>query len=128
MNKHIIKIVLTVIALFILGVAIYYVYNGTGTKEEGNITIIVVDETGTEIINDDISYNEGTTMLTILNENYDVEVDNGFLIRFETLEARDPQIAFIKIYIDDQASQRGVGQMKFKDGNTIKFVYTEIGS
>jgi len=127
MKNNITKIILTVIALIIIGLTIWYMYSNGGSNEKGEITIVVIDETGTKIINEEISYDNRTTMYAILDDNYDIEVESGFLVRIENVEARNRQVAFIKIWINDIPSQKGVMQMKFNDGDIISFVYTEIG-
>ena len=127
MSNKTIKILLTVLGIIILGVSFYYIYKSARTSTSGEITIIVVDETGTEIINDLQSFDKGKTMMDILEANYDIEVDNGFLIRIESVEARDRKIAFIQILINDKPSPKGIKQMIFSDGDIIKFIYTKIG-
>ena len=127
MKNNITKIILTVIALIIIGLTIWYMYSNGGSNEKGEITIVVIDETGTKIINEEISYDNRTTMYAILDDNYDIEVESGFLVRIENVEARNRQVAFIKIWINDIPSQKGVMQMEFNDGDIISFVYTEIG-
>lgn len=121
------KIILTILGLIVLGISLYLVKTNVNTNTSGEITIIVVDETGTEIINEKQSFDRGQTMMDILVANYDIEVDNGFLVMIEGVEARNRQEAFIQIIINDIPSPKGIKQMRFADGDIIKFIYTKIG-
>lgn len=127
MSNKLKKILLTIISIIVIGVSYYLITKPKQVDTSGEVTIIVIDETGTKVINEVIPFDEGQTMMDLISEKYDIEVSNGFLIRFEDVYAPNRFEAYIQIFINEVSAQKGLIQLEFKDGDVISFVYTNIG-
>lgn len=126
------KIWLSILAIMIGAVTIFWMHNQEGAQNGGTIEIIVIDEFGEIVIDDYVTFTatnseaKKTTMRMILVEHYDIEIKQGMLIRIETVYA-DTREYFIKIWINCEPSLYGIDQMPFKDGDVIHFVHTKVG-
>ena len=121
------------VALTLLGIAlIVFIYFISQPKiDSGIINIILVNDEVVEVINDEIEFSEytdgkKTTLYAILEANYDIRVDNGFLYDFESVKT-DGVDNFIKILKNDSFATKGIKTIDFKDQDVIKFVYTKVG-
>jgi len=133
MNKiYIKKIIVSVIGLLVLGLALLWVNRIGGAKTDGTIQIILIDEANQERVNDFISYqvltsdNKKTTLHSILEEHYDIVVENGMLIEMEGVHA-DTIEYFLKIWVNCEAANYGIDHLPFADGDVIMIVYTKVG-
>lgn len=126
MKKKILPIVITIIALIVLGVSIYYINKPTVTDTRGEITIILIDKDLNEIDNKKIKFEEGNTFVELLNNNYDIVVEDGMLLKIGSLEAYNTEKEFIKIYIECDPSNKGIKLMTPKNGTTYRFVIEEV--
>jgi len=129
MKNIIIKIGLSILGV---GLIIFIYFISMPNISNGSITIILIDEAGVETINEVVEFNEytngeKTTLYILLNERYDILVDNsGFLKEFESVKT-DGVNDFIKILKNDALATKGIKTLDFKDKDIIKFVYTSVG-
>ena len=102
----------------------------TNLITSGVVRIIVVNKEGQTIIDDEWSFsssaNNKVTLRTILEEHYDIVVENKMLMGINGLIA-DNKTYFWKIWINCQMATRGIEALYFKDGDVIKLVYTKVG-
>ncbi|HHU56044.1 MAG TPA: DUF4430 domain-containing protein [Acholeplasmataceae bacterium] len=124
MKKNILKAIITVCSIIVIGLIVHFV-NNNKLDNSGTVRIIVIDEAQNEVINEEI-YFHNQNLRAILEENFEIEDRNGFLIRINEVYA-DGNEYFIKIYVNDKAALQGINQLKLSDGDVIKFVYTKVG-
>lgn len=116
-----IKIILTIVSLFILSLVLVLNYN---KKEEITFTV--------EIIKDDykiekeIFVQEGNTIYQELKNNFEIEVRDGFLYKIDFLEAYNNSEAYIAIYINDKYSSYGINNLNLESEDKLSFIYTSI--
>ena len=121
------KIVITILALVILGIGIFLVSNSFTSSSDGKINVTLVDMKGSIIKEKEIPFNKGDKLVTLLEENFDhVVVDNGMLLSIDTFTTPADFSEFIAIYVDDQMSEVGILDIEFIDGTNISFIMTEL--
>lgn len=118
------KIIASAIAVSIIIASVIYINLPHNESKEKTIEIIAIN-LNEEVIIDDTITTTLTTMHEILADNYDIEVRNGMLIKLESIYTPDTRAYFIKIYINDTLSTRGIDNMIFNDGDIIKFIESE---
>lgn len=136
------KIVVSFIVL-LLAVASFFMLKEEATAESfGQATIIIIDQTGTEIVRDDINFNEGATLFELLESNYNVGCANNsyklvdvcekttfgghVILNLDEMET-DWYSSYIGMYINDTYSTKGIDLIPLIDGDVYKFVYTSLG-
>lgn len=115
------------------------------TDTIGQVTIVVIDESGTRVIEDVLSFKEEDTLLSLLDERYTISYSNTsigrILINFDPVET-DFEMDYIQIRItgilprahhEDRImaydlSPVGIDLIPLVDGNTYYFIYQKIGS
>lgn len=116
------KIILTIIALSLLCITILidkYVITE-------DIIIYI------EIVKDDVKkeetiiIEEGNTFIKKLNNEFELEIENGFIYKIDFLEAYDNTYAYISILINGEYSGYGINNLKLNDKDKVSFVYTLI--
>ena len=126
MNKKIFPIIITIIAIFVLGISIYYVNKPVEADTKGEITVILIDKSLNEVDNKKIKFEEGSTFVELLENNFDVVIEDGMLLKIDSLEAYNTEKEFIKIYIECDPSNKGVKLITPKDGTIYRFVIEEV--
>ncbi len=129
MKAKLIKIGISILILIAIIFLIWWVLK-TPKIESGTIHLVVVDETNTTIIEEDIDY-ESTpdnpiTLRKILETHYEVVVDGGMLVGIEGHNA-DNSSYFWKIWINCEMANRGIDTLYFEDGDEIRIIFTAIG-
>lgn len=125
MKKKIIPIICTIVALVIIVFSIWYLNKPTRTNENGEITIILLNKDKSEIESKKIEILEGDTFLELLEENFEIVVENGMILKINSLEAYNTKEEFIKIYIDCKPSNKGVKLILPENGVTYRFIIEE---
>ena len=121
------KIVVTIIAVVILGIGIFLASNSFSSKYDGEITVTIVDIKGTTVSEKEIPFNKGDELVPLLEKNYDnVVVDNGMLLSIDTLTTPEDWSEFICIYVDGNMSEVGILEIPFSDETEISFVMSEL--
>ena len=134
------KLLVTIIVLALASVTFWY---STTLENDaaGEITIILIDDQGEEVLNDVYQFEAEDTLFEILNENYQVGCANAtYDLSSECTESLTGRVilqiedvvtdwdnTFIAIYINDEYSQFGVDSISLHDQDVIKFEYTEVG-
>lgn len=121
------KIVMTILALAILGIGIFLVSNSFTSSIDGKINVTLVDIEGSTIKEKEIPFNKGDKLVTLLEENFDhVVVDNGMLLSIDSFTTPADFSEFIAIYVDNKMSEVGILDIEFVDGTNISFIMTEL--
>ena len=104
MNKKnlVLKVVLSVVCVAILGVVIYFGSKAFASKSDGQIQVVYVDVKGNTISDELIKFNEGDTLVKLLQDNYDnVTIENGMIMTFEDYVTPADWSSYICIYVND---------------------------
>lgn len=117
------KILLTTIALIIICLTILIV-NKEESNNEINITVKLVKEELVETKN--LVITNDKSLFEILNENYDIEITNGFIYKIGFLEAYDNNEAYIAIYVNGSYANKGIQTLTLNDNDVLMFEYTNI--
>jgi len=111
------------------------------TPLAGAMTIVVVDEAGNNIHNDEIVYDEADTLFEIMNGEYNLLCANNqyqpsscdetplfgrVIMTIDTVET-DWSNNYLAIYINDNYSTYGIDDIPLEDGNEYRFEYTLVG-
>lgn len=128
MKKFIIKIMIAVILVITSGVIIYFSINPLRDPNEKDITIIVIDKNGNEIINDDYTVTD-ESLFEIMEENYEIEYSmrqyGAFILEIEDIKT-DGMTSYIAVNINGEASPVGISSIVIEDGAIYSFVETII--
>ena len=122
----IIRIVLSVVCVAAVGLIIILGGNAFSSKADGEIQFVYVDVEGKTVIDEKLEFNEGQTLVEILQENFDnVVVENGMIMTFEDYVTPADWSSYICIYVNDEMSMVGIMDIEFEDDTKISFVITE---
>ena len=128
MNKKnlVLKVVLSVVCVAILGVVIYFGSKAFASKSDGQIQVVYVDVKGNTISDEFIKFNEGDTLVKLLQDNYDnVTIENGMIMTFEDYVTPSDWSSYICIYVNDEMSMVGIVEIQFENNTKIALVITE---
>lgn len=116
------KIILTIIGLIIISTTLIIV----NLNSSDDITVRI------EFIKDDIKVEDvlfiedGSNFYSVLNEKYEIVIQNGFIFKIDFLEAYDNTQAYIALYVNDTYSMYGITNLKLNDNDKVSFIYTLI--
>ena len=128
MNKKnlVLKVVLSIVCVAILGVVIYFGSKAFASKSDGQIQVVYVDVKGNTISDELIKFNEGDTLVKLLQDNYDnVTIENGMIMTFEDYVTPSDWSSYICIYVNDEMSMVGILEIQFENNTKISLVITE---
>lgn len=125
-KKLFISIASSIIALAIIVICIICIAKPFGAKYDGEITVEVVDLDGDIIKSKGIGFNEGDTLVSLVEKNFDQVVfeDTGygpFLKEIEGYKTPADWSSYIAIYVDDKYSEVGIGSIVFENGTIVSF-------
>ncbi|WP_163582762.1 DUF4430 domain-containing protein [Gracilibacillus saliphilus] len=97
--------------------------NTSTTAEEVSISLTITDQTtNTTISEDDFTVQEGTSLQTVLEENYDVEVtDEGFLTAIEGHQQNTDENIFWTYEANGEMVNEGIADYQVEDEDHITF-------
>ena len=126
-KKLILTIVLSVVAVIIFIGAYLMLSKDYTSDSDGEILVTLVDLDGNVVKEKTIKFNEGDTILPLLEANFsNVVMENGMLMTIETLTTPSDWSSYICIYVDDEMSMVGLLDIAFTDGTKLSFVMTEF--
>lgn len=118
------KLLYTAIAICI-ALSVYLIYNNQeADSSEGRVTIIIKDD---NLVKEDTFVFEDETLLELITQNYETDIQSGFVYKIDFLEAYDVREYFIEIYINCEKSTKGINSIELNDGDEISFIYKELG-
>jgi len=126
MNKKVLTIVLSVVAVAILAVCIIIGSQSFSAKYDGKIIVEVVDKDGSVVADEKIKFVTGDTLVELISENFENVVVTGegewqMIQSIESIENAADWSYYISIYVNDEESQVGIASIKFEDGTKISF-------
>lgn len=124
MNKTAIKIIISLVALGLMIGSFLYIKKQEKAKQEGTLTVVLVDETGTEK-RQRLNFQPNDTLVEILEQHFDLVIENGKLLKIANLET-DFVHSFIMIYLNGSPARVGIEQITLKDNLEVRFVYTKV--
>lgn len=128
MKKRIIPIILTILAVLIIGISVWYLNKPKESLENGEITVILYNKEKEEVERKNIEFTEGDTFITLLESNFDIVINDGMIHKINSLEAYDTKQEFIKIYIGCKPSNKGVKLILPSNGKIYRFVIEETSN
>jgi hypothetical protein len=134
------KVLVTMIVLALASVTFWY-STTLNNEVAGDITIIVIDEAGAEVVHDTFSFAQEDTLFEILDQHYEIGCANhAYDLTSECNESLTGRVilqiedvvtdwdnTFIAIYINDEYAQFGVDMVSMHDQDIYRFEYTEVG-
>ena len=127
MNKKSTKILLAVAAVAVLALVLWFILGRGGAKDAGRITVTVQDASNKVIAEKVIGYQEDAKLADLVAANFaNVTYDNGMLMTSESLTTLADWSSFICIYQNGKASDVGIMEMTFADGDKIDFIDTPL--
>ena len=125
-NKKILTVVLSIVAVAILGVFLIIGGKSFTANYDGKIIVEVVDKDGSVVASKKVKFEEGDTLVQIVSENFDNVSVSGegewqMIDSIETIKNESDWSYYISIYVDDVESQVGIASIKFVDGTKISF-------
>ena len=130
-NQVWITIFTSIVALLALVICIWQLSNGGKAKGDGIVTIELLDVDKNIIKNQEITFQNGDSIVTLIEENFEnVVFENGMLMEIEDYKTPDDWHTFIGIYVDDVMSNYGLSDANFtfEDGTKISLIITEYVS
>ena len=130
-NKLFIKIVITIICLIIsiVGLMIYHNYkknNDIDNNQTSTITIIIEDSYSSRYEEKEITFSKGESLKNIIENNYTCNIENGFLNEINGMKSENIYEYFICLYVNNEVSNFGVGDVYPEEGDVIKFKMTSV--
>lgn len=130
MKKNVIfKIIISVFLVGIIFLTFLYSKSQRNPSSncEGNVQIILIDQSGKEIKNKTIAFQKDDTFYDLLCQNFEVVAEEGMygmtIYDIDTIHT-DFVNSYIAIYVNDQYSNVGVSYIELVDNLVVKFVET----
>lgn len=127
-KELIIKIIITIVSLIIVLFVGIFILRESVSTTNGECIIEVIDINNQKVINDRISFKEGDSLLQLLNNNYELRIDDsyGSTFIYDIDEVKTGGDTFLAIYVNNEMSMFGVDQIELTDGLIISFRVTMI--
>ncbi|WP_175495380.1 DUF4430 domain-containing protein [Gracilibacillus orientalis] len=116
------------IIITILAIVMTACGNSTTSDEEVSISLTITDQTSdTTISDEDFTVQSGTTLQTILEDNYEVEVsDDGFLTAIEDYQQDTEENIFWTYEANGEIVNEGIADYQVEDEDHITFDLHEV--
>lgn len=119
MNKKIWTLILSVIAVVVLGVGVYLITSSSKATSAGEVTIIfeTIDEEKTEKV---ITYQEDDSLHQLICESFNnVVFTNGMLMAIESYVTPENYETFICVYVNGETSMVGIDSIELQDNMVV---------
>lgn len=128
MKKNlIIKIILSVIAVGIIALSVYFLKDSFKPDYDGVITVEVINLDNEVIKTKEITFKENDELSVLIENNFNnVTYQNGMIMSIENYNTPADWSTFISIYVDNEMSEVGLSDIEFKDGTKISLIITEF--
>lgn len=124
--KRTFTIILSIFAIIGIGVSSYYIYRHYEPENGGVISIEIIELDGTLANKKSIEFEDGDSLVTLLNENFEnVVIETGMIMSIDSLTTPADWSTFICIYVDNEMSQVGILDIEFENGTLISFIDTK---
>lgn len=92
--------------------------------QEVTVQVQVSKDNGEEMISEDeITVDEGTTLMEVMEENYEVDQTEGFINSIEGIEGNEEEKLAWMYTINDEEVSVGASEYEVKEGDDIVFDY-----
>ena len=127
-KELILNLVVTFIGIVVVALVGVFLLKENTSDTKGDITIEVINLNGEKVINDEISFKEGDTLLGLLKENYELRSDDsyGSTFIYDIDDVKTGNDTFLGIYVNDEMSMVGVDLIELEDGLIVSFRVTII--
>ncbi|MBU5593825.1 DUF4430 domain-containing protein [Amphibacillus sp. MSJ-3] len=86
------------------------------------IELIISQEHGEEILaEEELEVEEGSTLMDILKDNFDIEEDNGFITAINGIKAEEDEPYAWMYTINGEMASVGAADYKVENGDVIEF-------
>ena len=128
MKKNlIIKIILSVIAVGIIALSVYFLKDSFKPDYDGVITVEVINLDNEVVKTKEITFKENDELTILIENNFNnVTYQNGMIMSIEDYNTPADWSTFISIYVDSKMSEVGLSDIEFKDGTKISLIITEF--
>lgn len=113
------KIILTTMALLIIVVTIIISNNNNIVKNDIKFTVKLVNE---EVLVEKELFIKDETLFEVLNNEFDIIINNGFITKIGILEANDD--SYIAIYVNGSYATKGIMSLTVNNNDVLSFEYT----
>lgn len=128
MKKNlIIKIILSVIAVGIIALSVYFLKDSFKPDYDGVIIVEVINLDNEVVKTKEITFKENDELTILIENNFNnVTYQNGMIMSIEDYNTPADWSTFISIYVDNKMSEVGLSDIDFKDGTKISLIITEF--
>lgn len=119
MNRKIWTLILSVVAVIVLGLGVYLITNTTKATSDGEVTIIfeTIDEEKVEKV---VTFKQGDSLHQLICDSFNnVVFDNGFLSAIESYVTPADYQTFICLYVNGNVSSVGIDSIELEDNMVI---------
>ncbi len=136
------KVLISIISLVFLFASFYALDSLNENKVEGFLTIILIDEYGDTVFNEEYEFKKKDSLFDVLSKEHVVGCsDSSFnitsdcksniftkrvIMKIDNVET-DWQNSYFAIYTNDLYAILGVDDLNIQDGDVIRFEYRIIG-
>ncbi|SIS37062.1 DUF4430 domain-containing protein [Salimicrobium flavidum] len=94
----------------------------TQTQEEIEATVELTQNEGEEQVDEkEITVEEGTVLLEAMEDNFELEVEDGFITGIEGISAEDGEQKGWIYSVNGEEAQVGAGEYEIEDEDDIRF-------
>ncbi|WP_162011145.1 DUF4430 domain-containing protein [Streptococcus sp. S784/96/1] len=96
--------------------------NGGADKDDqvaGKVQLIV--NLDTNKMDEQVTFEEGDTVMDVLEDNYEVEKDNGLITSIDGLAQDEAKKIYWMFKVNDEMAPKGAEQITLNDGDKIEF-------
>lgn len=137
------KKLLITIFIIIAAIGSFFYFSQEKKRDNiGEITIIVIDDTGDTLSSKTVTFGENESLFDILNKNYSLGCANAsyqlsttcdtvlfgsrVILQIEDMTT-DWQTSYIGVYENDEYSRTGIDSIILDNGDVFRFEYTSLG-
>ena len=126
-NSKIAAVIASILAIVALCICMWQLTSGGKGEGNGVVTIEYVSADDTIVKSKNITFYEGESIVTLIEENFEnVTFNDGMLISIEDYVTPTDWSSFIGVYVDDVMSNYGLADANFTftDGTKISLKVT----
>lgn len=99
----------------------------SGDNEEENVSITISEDDGEEVHDEkEVDVEEGAILLDVLNENFDIEEDEGFITVIDGVEDDQGEGKFWMYDVNGEMADVGAGEFELSPGDDVVFDLQEV--
>lgn len=91
----------------------------SGSEEAGKVELIV--DLDTNVVDENVTFEKGDTVMDVLEDNYKVEETDGFITAIDGLEQDTAKGVYWFFKVNDDMAPKAADQIEVKAGDKIEF-------